>query len=98
MDDIKTLVEEVQKVKKTQELILELLNKNTTELVKTNVQSETIIALVAKIYGMDKHISKDMVIYLKNCGFRIAEICAMFGCSASNICRILKGGDKHAND
>lgn len=94
-NEIKTLVEDVAKVRKTQDLILELYNNITKELIQSKITNDTIMCLIAHIYGFDKKPTYEIVKYLRDCGFTVIQISTLLNCTTSNVYSIIKkGGDK----
>lgn len=98
-NDIKTLAEDIEQIKKTQNLILELYNNINQVLIQSKITNETILCLIAHIYGFDKKPTYEIVKYLRDCGFTVMQISTFLNCTTSNIYSIIKkGGNKNAND
>lgn len=94
-NEIKTLAEDIEKIRKTQDLILELYNNITKELVQSNITNDTIMCLIAHIYGFDKKPDYNIIKHLRDCGFTVLQISTLLNCTTSNVYSIIKkGGDK----
>lgn len=94
MENNEALMEEIKQLKKNQLLMFELYNNISQDLAKLSITNETLLCLFAHIYGIDKKVTYEIVHYLRERGFTVAQIATLLNCSSANIYSVIKRGSR----